>query len=73
MDTTETTLDRLEEIDSDCEYAYYHDGVTGSLVVKSDTGNTLLPPNHAERWDVLEVVESREDALDAARAWEGAR
>lgn len=49
------------------------DGAGGSLLVMSDSGNTLLPPHSAERWNVLEEVESREDAVDAARAWEEAR
>lgn len=65
-------LDRLNEVDE--SYAYYHDDETdepGSLVVESETGDTFLPPFEG-RWAGLEAVDSREEAVEAARAREDA-
>lgn len=63
-------LDHLDEVDG--RYAYYYDGEGGSLVVESATGDTLLEP-YSGRWTVLEAVESREQAVEAAREWEAQR
>jgi len=69
MQTERVLLKRLTEVDA--RYAYCHDWdeEAGSLVVESDDGDTILPP-YTGLWTFLEEVESREDALSAAKVWE---
>lgn len=66
-------IDWLTEING-AEYGdATQEGVeSGTLVVRDEAGDTLLPP-YAGRFTVLEEAASRDEAIEAARAWEAQR
>lgn len=69
---TTMRLDRLTEVDP--RYAYYHeDGKQGGSLLWQDDDGDMLITFAQGRWTHLEVVASREEAVEAARAWEEAR
>jgi hypothetical protein len=68
-----TTTERLEWLtEVDGEYAYVGGEHGGGLYMRSDEGDTLLPP-HEGRFVLLGEVADRADAVDVAREWEAQR